>query len=63
LRPDKHAVHWGLAAVEIGIPPGVGHGYKILGDKPAQLVYAMDRYYNPHDEGRIPLDDPGINYD
>jgi dTDP-4-dehydrorhamnose 3,5-epimerase len=48
---------------KLRIPPGVGHGYKILGDKPGQLVYAMDRYYNPHDEGRIPFDDPGINYD
>ena len=48
---------------KLRIPPGVGHGYKILGDKPGLLVYAMDRYYNPRDEGRIPFDDPGINYD
>jgi len=48
---------------KLRIPPGVGHGYKILGDKPGQLVYAMDRYYNAHDEGRIPFDEPGINYD
>jgi dTDP-4-dehydrorhamnose 3,5-epimerase len=48
---------------KLRIPPGVGHGYKILGDKPGQLVYAIDRYYNPDDEGRIPFDDPGINYD
>ena len=48
---------------KLRIPPGVGHGYKVLGDKPCQLVYAMDRYYNPHDEGRISFDDPGINYD
>jgi dTDP-4-dehydrorhamnose 3,5-epimerase len=48
---------------KLRIPPGVGHGYKVLGDEPGQLVYAMDRYYNPHDEGRIPFDDPGINYD
>jgi dTDP-4-dehydrorhamnose 3,5-epimerase len=48
---------------KLRIPPGVGHGYKVLGDKACQLVYAMDRYYNPHDEGRIAFDDPGINYD
>ena len=48
---------------KLRIPPGVGHGYKILGNKPGQLVYAMNRYYNPQDEGRIPFDDPGINYD
>jgi dTDP-4-dehydrorhamnose 3,5-epimerase len=48
---------------KLRIPPGVGHGYKVLGSKPCQLVYAMDRHYNPRDEGRIPFDDPGINYD
>jgi len=48
---------------KLRIPPGVGHGYKVLGNKPCQLVYAMDRYYNPGDEGRISFDDPGINYD
>ncbi len=48
---------------KLRIPPGVGHGYKVLGNKPCQLVYATDKYYNPHDEGRIPFDDPGINYD
>lgn len=48
---------------KLRIPPGVGHGYKVLGDKTCQLVYAMDRHYNPDDEGRILFDDPGINYD
>jgi len=45
------------------IPPGVGHGYKVLGTKPAVLVYATDHFYDPQDEGRIPHDDPDINYD
>jgi dTDP-4-dehydrorhamnose 3,5-epimerase len=48
---------------KLRIPPGVGHGYKVIGDKACQLIYAMDRHYNPDDEGRIPFDDPGINYD
>ena len=48
---------------KLRIPPGVGHGYKVLGNTPCQLVYAVDRYYNPHDEGRIAFDNPGINYD
>jgi len=30
---------------KLRIPPGVGHGYKILGYKSGQLMYAMDRYY------------------
>jgi dTDP-4-dehydrorhamnose 3,5-epimerase len=45
------------------IPPGVGHGYKVIGADPAVLVYVTDRFYNPEDEGRIPYNHPGINYD
>lgn len=48
---------------QILIPPGVGHGYKVIGPGPALLVYATDKFYNPADEGRIPYDDPRINYD
>ncbi len=45
------------------IPPGVGHGYKTVSRESAVLVYVTDRFYNPDDEGRIPYDDPRINYD
>ena len=45
------------------IPPGVGHGYKVIGSNEALLVYLTDRFYNPHDEGRIPYDHPSIAYD
>ena len=45
------------------IPPGVGHGYKVIGTAPSMMVYLTDRQYNPEDEGRIAYDDPGINYD
>jgi dTDP-4-dehydrorhamnose 3,5-epimerase len=48
---------------QILIPPGVGHGYKVLGAEPSLLVYATDRFYDPQDEGRIPYNHPGINYD
>jgi dTDP-4-dehydrorhamnose 3,5-epimerase len=48
---------------EILIPPGVAHGYKILGIEPIQLVYFTDRYYNPADELRLPYDHPDIAYD
>lgn len=48
---------------QILIPRGVGHGYKVLGTELGVLVYATDRFYNPEDEGRIPYDHPGINYD
>jgi dTDP-4-dehydrorhamnose 3,5-epimerase len=45
------------------IPPGVAHGYKVIGHEDAMLVYLTDRFYNPKDEGRIPYNDPSINYD
>jgi dTDP-4-dehydrorhamnose 3,5-epimerase len=48
---------------QILIPPGVGHGYKVIGGERAMLIYMTDRFYNPQDEGRIPYNDSGINYD
>lgn len=48
---------------QILIPPGVGHGYKIIGESDAMLVYMTDRFYNPKDEGRVPYDDASIRYD
>ncbi len=48
---------------QVLIPPGVGHGYKVIGGDDAVLVYLTDRLYDPQDEGRIPYDDGSINYD
>jgi dTDP-4-dehydrorhamnose 3,5-epimerase len=48
---------------QILIPPGVGHGYKVIGSEEALLVYMTDRFYNPNDEGRIPYNDTMIQYD
>lgn len=48
---------------QILIPPGVAHGYKVIGGEEALLVYMTDRFYNPRDEGRIPYNDPSIHYD
>lgn len=48
---------------QILIPPGVGHGYKVIGADSAMLVYVTDRFYDPQDEGRIPYDNPAIAYD
>jgi dTDP-4-dehydrorhamnose 3,5-epimerase len=52
-----------LRSWQVLIPPGVGHGYKVIGTEPAMLVYVTNRYYDPADEGRIPYDDPRIQYD
>ena len=48
---------------QILIPPGVGHGYKVIGESPALLVYVTNRFYDPSDEGRVPYDNAGICYD
>ena len=45
------------------IPPGVGHGYKVIGADPAVLVYLTNRFYNPRDEGRLAYDHAFLNYD
>lgn len=70
LRPDsatfglKNTLYVGsLRPWQVLIPPGVGHGYKVIGTDPAMLVYVTNRFYNPEDEGRIPYNEPGIGYD
>ena len=48
---------------ELLIPPGIGHGYKVLGLEPARLLYMTDRFYDPEEEGRLAYNDPDIAYD
>lgn len=52
-----------LRPLQIRIPPGVGHGYKVLGAEQALLVYVTDQFYDSSDEGRLPWNDSDINYD
>jgi dTDP-4-dehydrorhamnose 3,5-epimerase len=49
----------------VAIPPGVAHGYRVLGTVPAGLVYHTTERYDPGDpdEERLPFDDPGIGFD
>ena len=70
LRPEsrtfgrKNTIYVGaLKPWQILIPPGVGHGYKVIGEQPAILVYVTNRLYNPKDEGRIAHNEPSIAYD
>jgi dTDP-4-dehydrorhamnose 3,5-epimerase len=46
----------------VRIPPGVAHGCKAL-TGPTHLFYVTSHTYDPKDEGRIPHDDPEIDYD
>ena len=47
---------------QVRIPPGVAHGYKVIGSEAAVLVYVTSSFYNPGDEHRIPYDDAHVNY-
>jgi dTDP-4-dehydrorhamnose 3,5-epimerase len=49
----------------ISIPPGVAHGYKVLGNEPVGLFYHTDKPYDPQnpDEERVDFDDPKIGFD
>ncbi|MFQ6083881.1 MAG: dTDP-4-dehydrorhamnose 3,5-epimerase family protein [Candidatus Aminicenantia bacterium] len=49
----------------LSIPPGVAHGYRVLSQKPVQLVYFTTQSYDPEnpDEERIPFNDSGIGFD
>lgn len=70
MRPDsptygvKNTMYVGaLKPWQVLIPPGVGHGYKVVGESAAMLVYVTNQLYNPKDEGRIPYNDSSIAYD
>ena len=47
------------------IPIGVAHGYRVLGNTPATIIYYTTESYNPKDpdELRIAWDDPEIGFD
>jgi len=47
------------------IPPGVAHGYQVLGTEKVGLFYHTSEEYDPEnpDEERIPFDDPQIGFD
>jgi dTDP-4-dehydrorhamnose 3,5-epimerase len=70
LRPDsptfmqRNTLYVGtLNPLQILIPPGVGHGYKVIGEQAAVLVYMTNQHYNSDDEGRIAHNHAAINYD
>lgn len=54
-----------VARCVVAIPPGVAHGYRVLGNKPVKLMYYTTEVYDPKnpDEERILWNDPTIGYD
>ena len=49
----------------VAIPPGVAHGYRVLGTQPAALFYHTTEVYDASrpDEERLDHDDPRIAFD
>jgi dTDP-4-dehydrorhamnose 3,5-epimerase len=42
------------------IPPGFAHGFCVLGDEPADVLYKVDALYDPTGEAGIAWDDPEL---
>lgn len=60
--------HYGLElsgdnATMLYIPAGFAHGFCVLGDDNADVIYKVDGRYNPQGEGGIIYNDPTINID
>lgn len=45
------------------VPAGFAHGFCIVGDEPADVLYKVDNYYNKDGEGGIRYDDPALGID
>jgi dTDP-4-dehydrorhamnose 3,5-epimerase len=58
-RHEKHYLSDPRDMLEI--PPFVWHGFRVLGNKPAKLLYYVTRGYDPEnpDEERMPWDEFG----
>ena len=42
------------------VPPGFAHGFMVIGDVPADVLYKVDQPYNPAGEGGILWSDPDL---
>lgn len=65
-RGETQVLYMGVRdPMVIAIPPGVAHGYRVLGTEPVGLFYHTTEHYDPADpdELRIPHDDPRIAFD
>ncbi len=67
LRPDSPAFGRSLGtelsdanAQQLWIPAGFAHGFCVLGDEPADVIYKVDGLYAPGGEGGIHWADPDL---
>ncbi|MEQ1871944.1 MAG: dTDP-4-dehydrorhamnose 3,5-epimerase, partial [Vicinamibacterales bacterium] len=51
----------GQGGMLLWIPPGLAHGFCVLGDEPADVLYKVDRPYNRETEGGILWSDPELD--
>lgn len=50
----------------VTLPPGVAHGYRVLGEGPVGMLYHAEEAYDPNRKdqiGNIPFDSKEINFD
>jgi len=45
------------------VPAGFAHGFSVLGNENAHVIYKVDGLYNPSGEGGIKFDDENLNID
>ena len=45
---------------ELFVPAGFAHGFQVVGDEPAAVVYQCDDYYHPGDEGGVNWASPAL---
>lgn len=65
IRPESSTLgkHVALELDEsrlLWVPAGFAHGFCVVGDEPADLLYKVDAPYNPDGEGGIAWDDPDV---
>lgn len=49
--------------VELFVPRGFAHGIQVLGDVPATIIYQVNDYYHPGDEGGFNWASPEVGID
>jgi dTDP-4-dehydrorhamnose 3,5-epimerase len=67
IRPNSPTFgqHFGVELSDLNgkllwIPAGFAHGFCVLGEKPADVLYKVDQIYNPEKEGGIQWNDPDL---
>jgi len=68
IRPDSptfgnqsHTELTDLNGILLWIPPGFAHGFCVIGDEPADVIYKVDTIWNPTGEGGIHPSDPELS--